>query len=70
VKFVDTATGHRTAGPPDLVARDSAALGSAEDLDEDRLRVHPLEAAWIPRKVDGRRQVRRDARWNKFILGH
>ena len=35
-------------GPPDPVERDGAALNSAEDLDEDRLRVDPLEAGMDP----------------------
>jgi hypothetical protein len=35
-------------GPPDSVERDGAALSSAEDLDEDRLRADPLEAGMDP----------------------
>jgi hypothetical protein len=35
-------------GPPDAVETDPAALNSAEDLDEDRLRVDPLEAGIEP----------------------
>jgi hypothetical protein len=35
-------------GPPDPAERDGAALSSAEDLDEDRLRVDPLEAGMDP----------------------
>lgn len=35
-------------GPPDAVETDPAALNSAEDLDEDRLRVDPLEAGMDP----------------------
>jgi hypothetical protein len=35
-------------GPPDPVERDGAALSSAEDLDEDRLRVDPFEAGMDP----------------------
>lgn len=47
-------TESRPASPPpefepsDQVERDAAALGSAEDLDEDRLRVDPLEAGMEP----------------------
>lgn len=36
------------SGPPDQVETDPAALTSAEDLDEDRLRVDPLEAGMDP----------------------
>jgi hypothetical protein len=36
------------AGPRDPVETDPAALSSAEDLDEDRLRVDPLEKAMDP----------------------
>ncbi|MGW4091477.1 hypothetical protein [Nocardia sp. NPDC004750] len=35
-------------GPPDAVETDAAALSSAEDLDEDRLRSDPLEAGMDP----------------------
>ncbi|OLF17199.1 hypothetical protein [Actinophytocola xanthii] len=35
-------------GTPDAVESDPAALNSAEDLDEDRLRVDPLEAGMDP----------------------
>ena len=35
-------------GMPDAVEQDPAALNSAEDLDEDRLRVDPLEAGMDP----------------------
>lgn len=35
-------------GPPDAVERDGAALSSAEDLDEDSLRLDPLEAGMDP----------------------
>lgn len=35
-------------GAPDAVERDPAALSSAEDLDEDRLRVDPLEEGMDP----------------------
>jgi hypothetical protein len=35
-------------GLPDPVERDGVALGSAEDFDEDRLRVDPLEAGMDP----------------------
>ncbi|HET6285611.1 MAG TPA: hypothetical protein VFG15_02535 [Amycolatopsis sp.] len=35
-------------GPPDQVETDPAALNSAEDLDEDRLRVDPLEEGMDP----------------------
>jgi len=35
-------------GMPDPVERDPAALNSAEDLDEDRLRLDPLEAGMDP----------------------
>lgn len=36
------------SGPPDPVETDPAALSSAEDLDEDRLRLDPLEAGMDP----------------------
>src|SRR5690606_15888150 len=36
------------SGPPDAVETDPAALNSAEDLDEDRLRSDPLEKAMDP----------------------
>ncbi|MFI6043773.1 hypothetical protein ACIA8C_19245 [Nocardia sp. NPDC051321] len=36
------------SGPPDAVETDPAALNSAEDLDEDRLRADPLEAGMDP----------------------
>nr|ANY57989.1 hypothetical protein [uncultured bacterium] len=35
-------------GSPDAVETDPAALNSAEDLDEDRLRLDPLEAGMDP----------------------
>ncbi|WP_406601985.1 hypothetical protein [Lentzea kristufekii] len=35
-------------GSPDAVETDPAALSSAEDLDEDRLRLDPLEAGMDP----------------------
>ena len=35
-------------GPPDQVETDPAALNSAEDLDEDRLRLDPLEDGMDP----------------------
>lgn len=35
-------------GPPDAVETDPAALSSAEDLDEDRLRLDPLEEGMDP----------------------
>ncbi|MFI5537047.1 hypothetical protein ACIA5H_11715 [Nocardia sp. NPDC051900] len=35
-------------GAPDAVETDAAALSSAEDLDEDRLRSDPLEAGMDP----------------------
>jgi hypothetical protein len=35
-------------GSPDAVETDPAALNSAEDLDEDRLKVDPLEAGMDP----------------------
>ena len=35
-------------GAPDSVETDPAALNSAEDLDEDRLRLDPLEAGMDP----------------------
>ncbi len=35
-------------GAPDSVESDGAALSSAEDLDEDRLRTDPLEAGMDP----------------------
>ena len=44
----DSPTPPQDAGPPDSVERDGAALSSAEDLDEDRLRVDPLEAGMDP----------------------
>jgi hypothetical protein len=36
------------SGAPDAVETDPAALSSAEDLDEDRLRVDPLEKGMDP----------------------
>jgi hypothetical protein len=44
----DSPTPPQDTGPPDSVERDGAALSSAEDLDEDRLRVDPLEAGMDP----------------------
>ena len=41
----DSSSGHRHA---DSVETDPAALSSAEDLDEDRLRVDPLEEGIEP----------------------
>lgn len=38
----------QATGLPDQVERDPAALSSAEDLDEDRLRVDPLEEGMDP----------------------
>ncbi len=45
---LNSATPPQDTGPPDAVERDGLALGSAEDLDEDRLRVDPLEAGMDP----------------------
>ncbi|MGH3685521.1 MAG: hypothetical protein ACRDRU_20875 [Pseudonocardiaceae bacterium] len=44
----DSSTPPQDTGPPDSVERDGAALSSAEDLDEDRLREDPLEAGMDP----------------------
>jgi hypothetical protein len=44
----DSPTPPQDTGPPDSVERDGAALSSAEDLDEDRLRVDPLEVGMDP----------------------
>ena len=44
----DSPTPPQDTGSPDSVERDGAALSSAEDLDEDRLRVDPLEAGMDP----------------------
>lgn len=41
-------TAPQDTGPPDAVETDPAALNSAEDLDEDRLKVDPLEAGMDP----------------------
>lgn len=44
----DPGTPPQDTGPPDQVERDPAALSSAEDLDEDRLGVDPLERGMDP----------------------
>jgi hypothetical protein len=44
----DPATPPQDTGEPDQVERDPAALNSSEDLDEDRLRVDPLEEGVEP----------------------
>ncbi|NRN62975.1 hypothetical protein GC106_1760 [Kibdelosporangium sp. 4NS15] len=44
----DSPTPPHDTGEPDPVERDPAALSAAEDLDEDRLRVDPLEAGMDP----------------------
>lgn len=44
----DPATPPQDTGPPDQVERDAAALSASEDLDEDRLRVDPLERGVEP----------------------
>ncbi|WP_216213264.1 hypothetical protein [Amycolatopsis aidingensis] len=44
----DAATPPQDTGPPDEAESDPAALNSIEDLDEDRLRVDPLEAGVEP----------------------
>lgn len=44
----DSPTPPQDTEPPDSVERDGAALSSAEDLDEDRLREDPLEAGMDP----------------------
>jgi len=41
-------TSPQDIGPPDSVERDPASVSSAEDLDEDRLRVDPLEEGMDP----------------------
>lgn len=46
-EFGSYAPPHDT-GSPDAVETDPAALNSAEDLDEDRLRLDPLEAGMDP----------------------
>lgn len=45
---IDPATPPQDTGPPDPVETDPAALNSAEDLDEDRLQVDPLEKGMDP----------------------
>jgi hypothetical protein len=45
--MADDNTPDRT-GPPDQVETDPTALNSAEDLDEDRLRLDPLEEGMDP----------------------
>lgn len=45
---VDPATPPQDTGAPDPVERDPAALNSAEDLDEDRLKADPLEEGMDP----------------------
>ncbi|MEV0675020.1 hypothetical protein AB0I60_00715 [Actinosynnema sp. NPDC050436] len=44
----DTPDAPQDTGPPDAVETDPAALNSAEDLDEDRLKLDPLEAGMDP----------------------
>lgn len=44
----DPATPPQDTGRPDQVEEDPAALSSAEDLDEDRLQVDPLEEGMDP----------------------
>jgi hypothetical protein len=44
----DPAIPPQDTGPPDQVETDPAALSSAEDLDEDRLGVDPLEEGVEP----------------------
>ncbi|WP_199439314.1 hypothetical protein [Umezawaea beigongshangensis] len=44
----DTPDAPRDTGLPDAVERDPAALNAAEDLDEDRMRMDPLEAGMDP----------------------
>ncbi|MBF6248211.1 hypothetical protein IU471_32395, partial [Nocardia elegans] len=44
----DTFDPPQDTGAPDSVETDPAALNSAEDLDEDRLRSDPLEAGMDP----------------------
>jgi hypothetical protein len=43
----DSGTPPQDTGLPDAVETDGAALSSAEDLDEDRLRLIPLKLGWI-----------------------
>lgn len=45
---IQAATPPQDSGPPDPVERDGLAIGGAEDLDEDRMRVDPLEAGMDP----------------------
>jgi hypothetical protein len=45
---IDPATPPQDTGAPDAVEQDPAALNSAEDLDEDRLGVDPLEKGMDP----------------------
>lgn len=45
---IDPSTPPRDTGLPDQVETDPAALNSAEDLDEDRLQVDPLEVGVEP----------------------
>ncbi|GAB3494146.1 hypothetical protein [Amycolatopsis cihanbeyliensis] len=44
----DAGTPPQDTGPPDQAETDPAALSSSEDLDEDRLRVDPLEEGVEP----------------------
>ncbi|GDY33585.1 hypothetical protein [Gandjariella thermophila] len=44
----DPGTPPQDTGQPDQIERDPAALNSGEDLDEDRLRVDPLEEGVEP----------------------
>lgn len=45
---IDPGTPPQDTGDPDSVERDPAALNSAEDLDEDRLKADPLEEGMDP----------------------
>lgn len=45
---IDPSTPPQDTGLPDQVETDPAALNSAEDLDEDRLQVDPLEEGVEP----------------------
>lgn len=45
---IDPGTPPQDTGRPDQVETDPAALNSAEDLDEDRLEVDPLEEGMDP----------------------
>ena len=54
-------------GPPDPVETDPAALNSAEDLDEDRLHVDPLEAGMDPPRDDTGQHVRAAGRLHAAV---